>query len=136
MWAKAAASLRLNWPYTIDASHPNWGEAETHAPWDGLVSINMIHIAPFAAAEGVLSGAGRLLKPGGKLFLYGPYARNGDIAPSNAAFSKDLQARDPSWGVRDLDTQIMPLAEQSGLVLQSVTEMPANNLSVVFVRKG
>ena len=102
------------------------------APWDGLFCANMIHIAPFAAAIGLIGGAGRLLRPGGRLMIYGPFARNGEIAPSNARFSEDLTRRDPSWGVRDLDLDVLPLAEQAGLKLVNVVDMPANNLSVVF----
>ena len=132
-WRKAASHDRLFGPLTIDATRDDWGEAEAGG-WDLIVSMNMIHIAPFAAAEGLLRGAGRLLKPGGHLFLYGPYARNGEIAPSNAAFSEHLKARDPAWGVRDLDLDIVPLAEQAGLVLEDVVLMPANNFSVIFRR--
>jgi len=36
--------------------------------------------------------------------------------------------------VRDLDLELLPLASRVGLQLQAVTEMPANNLSVVFRR--
>ena len=103
---------------------------------DGAVSINMIHIAPFEAARGLVAGAARLLKPDGKLFLYGPFARNGaHTAPSNADFDASLKARDARWGVRDLDLEIMPLAVAAGLALDAVIEMPANNLSVVLARR-
>ena len=101
-----------------------------------MVCINMIHISPFAATEGLLRGAGRLLKPGGHLFLYGPYARNGEIAASNAAFSENLKSRDPAWGVRDLDRDIVPLAAEAGLRLKEVIAMPANNFSVIFERQA
>ncbi|WP_300425902.1 DUF938 domain-containing protein, partial [uncultured Hyphomonas sp.] len=72
----------------------------------------------------------------GKLFLYGPFARNGEIAPSNAAFTESLQSRDSAWGVRDLDRQIIPLAEEVGLSVAKIIEMPANNLSVIFQRQA
>ena len=132
-WRNAAGHDRLSGPVTIDASSDDWGEVEGKA-WDLIVSMNMVHISPFAATEGLLRGAGRLLKPGGHLFLYGPYARNGEIAPSNAAFSENLQSRDPAWGVRDLDRQLVPLAETAGLHLKDVVPMPANNFSVIFRR--
>ena len=132
-WRQAAAHDRLSGPLIIDASADNWGEVEGK-DWDVIVSINMVHISPFEATEGLLRGAGRLLKPGGHLFLYGPYARLGEIAPSNAAFSENLKSRDPSWGVRDLDRDLLPLASAAGLRLETVLEMPANNLSVIFRR--
>ena len=132
-WKAAAGHDRLSGPLVIDASSDDWGDAESGG-WDLIVSMNMVHISPFAATEGLLRGAGRLLAPGGHLLLYGPYARNGEIAPSNALFSENLKSRDPAWGVRDLDLELLPLASRVGLQLQAVTEMPANNLSVVFRR--
>lgn len=122
---------RLPPPIRIDVTEPGW--AAPHPP-DAIYCANMIHIAPFAAARGLIAGAGRLLSSGGKLMLYGPFARAGDIAPSNAAFSESLKTRHPDWGVRDLDAEIVPLAEAAGLDLETVVEMPANNLSVIFTR--
>lgn len=132
-WRDAAGHDRLSGPLVIDASSDDWGEVEGKA-WDLIVSVNMVHISPFAATEGLVRGAGRLLRPGGHLFLYGPYARNGDIAPSNAVFSENLQSRDPAWGVRDLDLDLVPLASREGLRLKTVIQMPSNNLSVLFRR--
>ena len=131
-WRDHDGHQRLSGPLTVDTTADHWGDAETQAPWDGLFCANMIHIAPFAAAIGLISGAGRLLRPGGRLLIYGPFARDGDIAPSNARFSEDLKRRDPSWGVRDLDLDILPLAQRAGLELLKVIDMPANNFSVVF----
>lgn len=133
-WVVHEGHDRLSGPLTIDTRESDWGEAETLKPLAGLVCVNMIHIAPFAAAEGLFAGAGRLLGQDGKLFLYGPFSRNGVIAPSNARFDGDLKRRDPLWGVRDLDVEIVPLADAIGLHLEHVIELPANNLSVVFSR--
>ena len=133
-WAAHLAHDRLLGPFRLDASAGHWGEAEAMAPLDGMFNANMIHIAPFAVAEGLFFGAGRVLASGGRLMLYGPFARGEEIAPSNARFSEDLKRRDPSWGVRDLDRDILPLAERAGLSLQAVIDMPANNLSIVFER--
>jgi SAM-dependent methyltransferase len=134
-WQQADTTGRLAGPLRIDASTEDWNDAERTAPWDAIFSANMIHIAPWRAAEGLIRGAGRLLKPGGRLILYGPFARSGLTAPSNAAFDESLKSRNPDWGVRDLDTDLLPLAEASGLALNSVTEMPANNLTAVFRRR-
>lgn len=101
---------------------------------DAVVSINMIHVAPPEAGRGLLAGAARLLPPGGPLVLYGPFREGGrHTAPSNAAFDAALRARDPEWGVRDLDT-VAADAARHGLRLDRVTRMPANNLTVVFRR--
>lgn len=133
-WVEHMANERLSGPLEVDAAQMAWPEAEPHKPFDALFCANMIHIAPFQAASGLIAGAGRMLRRDGKLFLYGPFAREGEIAQSNARFSEDLKRRDPSWGVRDLDREILPLAEQAGLHLDAVVLMPAHNMSVIFRR--
>lgn len=132
-WVAGAGLDNLQGPHAIDVTAQGWEAALDDAPYDGIVSINMIHIAPFEAATGLFAGAGRLLGPGGKLFLYGPFARNGaHTAPSNEAFNASLKARDSRWGVRDLEGDILPLAQKNSLSLEEIVEMPANNLSVIF----
>lgn len=131
-WIAHAGLSNLKGPHAIDVTSPDWG-GEDDAPFAAIVSINMIHIAPFAAAEGIVAGAGRLLANDGKLFFYGPFSRNGaHTAPSNAEFDRTLRERNPAWGVRDLDRDILPLAQKAELSLEHVVEMPANNLSVIF----
>lgn len=99
---------------------------------DAVVCINMIHIAPWAACVGLLQGSGRLLPKAGVLYLYGPFKRGGGhTAPTNEEFDASLRARDPSWGIRDLE-DVVALAVEYGLGLDEIVEMPANNLSVVF----
>ncbi len=129
-WAQHVEHDRLLGPLTVDTAQSEWGAAEQ--AWNSLFCANMIHIAPFDAAIGLIAGAGRLLAPDGRLMLYGPFAQSGDIAPSNARFSEDLKRRDPSWGVRDLELEIVPLAIAAGLQLAEIVDMPANNLSVIF----
>ena len=102
---------------------------------DAVICINMIHIAPWEAAIGLMSGSARLLPSGGVLFLYGPYHRNGrPTAPGNEAFDHSLRRQDASWGVRNLE-DVTSLAAQNGFSAPQIVEMPANNLSLVF-RKG
>ena len=97
---------------------------------------NMIHIAPWAAAEGLFRGSARILTDNAPFILYGPFKRDcADTAPSNRTFDEDLRARDPFWGVRCLDTEVVPLAEASGFALHEVVTMPANNLTVIFRRR-
>lgn len=100
--------------------------------FDAIVCINMIHISPWQATEGLMRTAGVLLDDGGLLYLYGPYRRNGQhTAPSNARFDQDLQSRDPQWGVRHLE-DVCQLAALQHLKLLDVVDMPANNLSVIL----
>lgn len=132
-WTAHLALGNIAAPHAADVAKDGWEKEFASA--DGVLSINMIHIAPFKAAKGLFSGAGKLLKPGGRLFLYGPFSRNGvHTAPSNAEFDASLKARDARWGVRDLDREIIPLAKAAGFALAAVVPMPANNLSVVFTK--
>lgn len=114
----------------LDASTEDWPVEAV----DAVLCINMIHISPWSATEGLVSGVKRRLNDGGVLFLYGPYKRDGaHTAPSNEAFDRSLQSRDPSWGVRDVEAIVELAAPQ--LELTEIVEMPANNLSVVFKRR-
>jgi hypothetical protein len=107
------------------------------APWpfdaaDAIVCINMVHISPWAATLGLLDGSARLLAAGAPLILYGAYFRAGvETAPSNRAFDEALRARNPEWGLRQLD-DVLAEASRRGFALERVVEMPANNLTVVF----
>jgi len=131
-WIAETGLANLEGPHAIDVTKDEWG-VERQTPFDGVVSINMIHIAPFAAATGLFAGAGRRLRSGGKLFLYGPFSRNGEhTSSSNQAFDDGLRRRNPDWGVRDLERELIPLARENGLMLSQVVEMPANNLSLIF----
>ena len=127
----AAALANIRPPLALDVLEKPWPLARA----DAIVCINMIHIAPWAAAQALLGEAGRLLHAGACLVLYGPYRRGGQhTAPSNAAFDASLRSRNPEWGVRDLD-DVEALAKRSGFALQETVEMPANNLTVVFARQ-
>ncbi len=129
-WAREAALANLLPAAALDASAWPWPVGAA----DAVVCINMIHISPWAATEGLLHGAAALLPEGAPLVLYGPYKRGGDhTAPSNAAFDADLRARNPDWGVRDLEA-VAALAATNGFGPPEVTEMPANNLTVAFRR--
>ncbi|MCC6474845.1 MAG: DUF938 domain-containing protein [Burkholderiales bacterium] len=130
-WVAQEGLANVREPIDLDVNVEPWPVASAAA----LVCINMIHIAPWEAARGLMRGAGRILAAGGVLVLYGPYRRGGQhTAPSNEAFDSDLRARDPSWGVRDLEA-VETLATGEGFTLDEVVPMPANNLSLVF-RKG
>jgi hypothetical protein len=130
-WMKTEALTNVLPPLDIDASNETWPIARA----DAMIAINMVHIRPWPATQGLLQGAGKRLETGGVLMLYGPYRREGQpLVPSNADFDASLRARNPAWGIRLLE-DVASTAEKSGLVLTSVTEMPANNLCVVFTRQ-
>ena len=132
-WITTEGLANIRAPVALDVRGGTWG-VEGDVPFDAMISLNMVHIAPWEAALGLLAGAGRLLRPEGVLFLYGPFMRGGThTAASNAAFDADLKRRDPRWGVRDVDELVREGALR-GLELREVVEMPANNLSLVFIK--
>ena len=126
-WVQEAGLSNLRAPQPLDV----------RAAWpvdraDALFCANMVHISPWACTLGLLEGAARLLDAGAPLVLYGPYRRGGaHTGPSNAAFDESLRARDPAWGVRDLEAVV---DHARGFALEEVVEMPANNLTVVLRR--
>ena len=96
----------------------------------------MCHISPYAVTEGLFAGAGRVLRPAGGLFIYGPFLVNGEhTAPSNVEFDARLRAQDPQWGVRD-STALVGLAAQHGLILVERVPMPANNFVLCFRKEA
>ncbi len=134
-WVAHEGLANVRPPLALDVCQDRWG-IEDGAPFDAIVAINMIHIAPWEATLGLLKGAGRLLPGGGILFLYGPFMRDGrHTAVSNADFDASLRARNPEWGVRDLH-DVNDEATRRGFALREVVEMPANNLSVIFARRA
>lgn len=127
-WRRSEGTDNLAPPLAVDARDGDWGI--DHA--DAVVSINMIHISPWEATEGLVRGAARLLPTGGVLYLYGPFHVAGrPTAPSNLAFDASLRANDPAWGVRHAD-DVAGLAAGAGLELVEMVDMPANNFSLVF----
>jgi SAM-dependent methyltransferase len=137
-WRAHAELPNIRPPLRIDLSDPAWCSQMHDGSGPGeLLAVfcaNVIHIAPWRIAVGLLAGAGRYLRADGRLFLYGPFKRDGKhTAPSNAAFDISLRDRDPEWGVRDI-ADLEKLAAGAGLVLIDIAEMPANNLILVFAR--
>ena len=133
-WTAAEGLANLRPPLDLDVTVASWART-LDGPLAGIVCINLVHIAPWAACEGLMTGAEALLGPGAPLYLYGAFKRGGvHTAPSNAAFDRALRAYDPAWGVRDLEA-VVDCAAARSLDLVDVVPMPANNLSVVLSRR-
>jgi len=129
-WTEHAAVSNVRPPLLLDVTAEAWPVATV----DAVCNANMIHISPWHTCLGLMRGAGLHLARDGVLVLYGPYRIAGaHTAPSNAAFDADLRARDPSWGVRDLEA-VAEVAAAHGLDLAEHVTMPANNLTLVFRR--
>lgn len=145
-WQSHSPSDNLYPPLLLDAIAPQWPIEQrplpqplqaldlAQHPITAIVNINMIHIAPWDACLGLMAGAGRILPPGGVLYLYGPYQeQGGHTAPSNEAFDAMLRSQNPAWGVRHLES-VVEAAQAHHLKWVSTYTMPANNRSVVFRR--
>ncbi|OLF72269.1 hypothetical protein AWH62_10555 [Maricaulis sp. W15] len=127
-WASEADGA-IRPPLAIDLMDPQ--TVADLAPFDALVCMNVIHISPWGVAEALAALAGRALRPGGCVMLYGPFMDGEATAPSNRQFDASLKARNPAWGVRALD-DVVALMAGHGLALDQQIAMPANNLSLVF----
>ena len=131
-WTAALGLRNIRRAIGLDAASEVWPIACA----DSVLCINMIHIAPWTAAIGLMRGAAAVLPLGGMLYVYGPFRREGrHTAPSNEAFDRDLRTRDPAWGVRDIEA-VATLAAAHGFAEPLITEMPANNLSLFFERRA
>ena len=137
-WRARSSLQNIRAPFKVDLSDPGWAGAMQRegGPKEllALFCANVIHIAPWPVAEGLFEGAGKLLRDGGRFFLYGPFKRDGQhTALSNAVFDTSLREGSPEWGVRDI-ADVEQLAAKCGLALREVKDMPANNMILVFAR--
>ncbi len=138
-WRAASGLPNIRPPQRIDLSDPAWSvvAADGQAPGKllAIFCANVIHIAPWRVAEGLVAGAARLLREDRRLFLYGPFKRDGrHTAVSNAVFDTSLKSQNEEWGVRDIG-DVVKLAEAAGFALAETFEMPANNLILMFERR-
>jgi SAM-dependent methyltransferase len=135
-WRMHARLDNVKPPVRLDASANDWRLAALGLPssFIAIFCANVIHISPWAVAEGLFTGAARHLAADGRLFLYGPFKRDGQHnAPSNAAFDESLRRQNPEWGVRDI-AELRALAAASKLRLAQISEMPSNNAILTFER--
>jgi hypothetical protein len=129
-WIAETGLSNIRPAVALDASRPPWPMSWS----DAILCINMVHISPWAATEGLLNQAYEILPPGAPLYLYGPFLREGvTTAPSNLEFDASLRAQNPEWGLRDL-AAVAAVARENEFSAPDIIEMPANNLSVIFRR--
>ncbi len=136
-WRREAALENLRAPQRIDLTDPEWrwqNDDAKSGPLTAMLCVNVLHISPWTVSQNLLAGARRFLLPDGRLFVYGPFMRDGaHTAPSNAAFDASLRDKNSDWGVRDM-RDLAALAQAHGLTLAETVPMPANNWVLVFVR--
>ena len=98
----------------------------------GIVSINMIHVAQWTCTIALFKGAGKLLKKGQFLILYGPFKiGNKHNSQNNYVFDNSLKIQNDLWGIRNLE-EVTAEAKKNGFLKEDVISMPANNFSVIY----
>jgi len=112
------------------------------APWliptellhslQGIVTINMIHVATWNCTKSLFKESANLLKNGTFLMLYGPFKiDNKHTSESNNLFDKSLKRQNKYWGVRDVG-EVSVEACKHGFIQKELIQMPANNFSLVY----
>lgn len=139
-WRQFSVLENVRPPMRLDLADPKWrldcDEVRDAGGFLALFCANVLHVAPWSVSEGLIAGAGRVLLPKSRLFIYGPFMRHGEhTADSNAAFDASLRRENPEWGVRDI-ADLAALAESSGLRVCETAAMPANNLVLVFEKRS
>ena len=129
-WAKDVDGRMLP-SLSLDTTQPDW--AKFLPKYDVVYCANMIHIAPWEAALGLVRGANEILPKGAKFILYGPFKEGVETAESNLAFDVSLKSRNPAWGVRNLE-DVKHIFNEAGFTLTARIVMPKENRTLIFTK--
>ncbi len=98
----------------------------------GIVSINMIHIAEWSCTLALFRESGKILNKGQFLFLYGPFKiGNKHTSQSNYLFDDSLKLQNELWGIRDIE-KVSDEGKKNGFFQENIISMPANNFSIIY----
>ncbi len=98
----------------------------------GIVSINMIHVAKWTCTVALFRESGKLLKKGKFLMLYGPFKiNNKHTSQSNFFFDTSLKKHNDDWGIKNLE-EVSNEAKKNDFSLEKIISMPANNFSIIY----
>ena len=125
-WCAESRLANIRAPLELDLLAARWPIASVHA----VVCINTTHIVAWQGVENLFAGVGRVLAPGGLMYVYGAYRyATRPLEPSNEEFDRWLKARNPASGVRDFEA-VNALAHSNDLHLGEDRAMPGNNRSI------
>ena len=126
-------NLKMPTPLKIDVNERPWPiPSKIIKSLQGIVSINMIHIAPWKCTKSLFKEAGKILKNKQFLMLYGPFKiKNKHISKSNDLFDKSLKIKNNDWGVRNLE-EVNAEARINGFNQKELILMPANNITLIY----
>lgn len=128
-WLNEAALPNVLPPIALDVNNL-WPDGA----FDGVFTANTLHIVSWDEGRKLIAGAGKLLRPGGRLVIYGPFNYHGAFtSDSNARFDEWLKNRDARSGIRDFEA-VTKCAEFNGLALENDHTMPANNRLLIFIK--
>jgi SAM-dependent methyltransferase len=131
-WRDATGVSNVLAPITLDVTAADWPGQR----YDGVFSANTAHIMSWSAVQCMFSGIGKLLQPGARFCLYGPFNYGGGYtSESNARFDHWLKQRDPASGLRDF-IDLDALAAGNGMHLSADHEMPVNNRVLVWEKSA
>jgi len=129
-WIESAQLGNVRPPLVLDVGVQPWPIDVT----DAVFSANTAHIMSWPMVEALVAGVGRVLAPGGRFCLYGPFNYEGRYtSESNARFDEWLRLRDPASAIRDFEA-VDELARKAGLQRLEDNAMPANNRLLVWRR--
>ncbi len=125
-WLSARPASNLPAPLALDVDDP-WPDLSV----DGVFSANTAHIMNWRQVCVTFVGVSRCLAPAGQFVLYGPFAFQGQLVPSNARFHQNLRMQRAGMGIRGAE-ELDALAQNVGLRLVETVPMPANNHLLVW----
>ena len=98
----------------------------------GIVSINMIHVAQWSCTVALFRQAGKLLNKGQFLILYGPFKIcNKHTSDSNYFFDNALKMQNDLWGIKNIE-EVCNESEKNGFSKEDIISMTANNFSIIY----
>ena len=120
-------------PLDLDVENTPWKIPLNFASsMQGIVSINMIHVARWNCTISLFRGAGELLKRGQFLILYGPFKIcNKHISQSNYFFDNSLKMKNNFWGIKNLE-EVCDESKKNGFSQENIIRMPANNFLIIY----
>ena len=120
-------------PKPLDLNAPSFEGIFKPMQYDFIHVGNVLHVSPLSATEGFFRFASFALRQDGIVTLYGPFKRFGEFTtPSNQEFDMKLKERNSIFGLRDIDSEVIPVATTFGFQLEDIFEMPKNNFLMKF----
>jgi hypothetical protein len=130
-YRREARLPNLREPILLEVRQKVWG----HGQLDAVLAINLVHVTSWSVTEGLFDGSRRYLRPHGVLFIHGPFKQGGGFdSAENAALDEKLRARNPDWGLRDLEA-VVALGSARGMIVEQVVELPEAQLGIVMRRQ-